>query len=259
MNKPVVITGIGELGGVFARGFLRMGHPVYPVTRDTNISEIIKTCPEPLCVLVAVAEKDLSGVLSEVPVPWRDRLCLLQNELLPRDWKKYDIGNPTVISVWFEKKKGRGSKVLLPSRIYGPHADLFSDALDRLDIPNRILPSEDELLFELVLKNVFVFTINIAGMETGGTVQALWSDHNALARRIANEVIDLQEKLTGSTFSRQRLTDAMTAAVNGDPDHKCTGRSAPARLSRVLKMAGEAGLHLPGIREIHARMNSLDS
>lgn len=30
MNKAVVIIGIGELGRVFARGFLRLGYPVYP-------------------------------------------------------------------------------------------------------------------------------------------------------------------------------------------------------------------------------------
>ena len=29
MNEPIVIIGIGELASVFARGFLRCGHPVY--------------------------------------------------------------------------------------------------------------------------------------------------------------------------------------------------------------------------------------
>jgi prephenate dehydrogenase len=30
MNQTVVIIGIGEMGGVFAKGFLRSGYPVYP-------------------------------------------------------------------------------------------------------------------------------------------------------------------------------------------------------------------------------------
>ncbi|MFC1828433.1 hypothetical protein ACFL0O_02345 [Thermodesulfobacteriota bacterium] len=257
MDQPIIIIGMGELGGVFARGFLRIGYPVYPVTREMNILEALKSYPEPLCVLVAVAENDLLDVLSTVPIQWKKKLCLLQNELLPRTWQEYNVDDPTVISVWFEKKKGKGCKVLLPSPVFGPNAALFADALDRLDIPRKILSSENELLFELVLKNVFVFTINIAGLETGGTVHTLWTEHNRLARRIADEIIDLQERLTGSEFSRKRLIDGFVAAIAGDPDHKCTGRAAPERLSRVVKIARDADLDLPGIMEIHKRLNIL--
>ncbi|UCD90560.1 MAG: hypothetical protein JSW04_03755, partial [Desulfobacterales bacterium] len=78
MNQTVVIIGIGELGGVFAKGFLRSGYPVYPVTRDMDISEAANRFPEPLCVLVAVTEKDLPDVLGKVPVQWQNRLGLLQ-------------------------------------------------------------------------------------------------------------------------------------------------------------------------------------
>lgn len=112
MDKAVVIIGIGELAGVFARGFLRNGYPVYPVTREMNISEIAKSSPDPELALVAVAEKDLSEVLRTIPPHWRERIGLLQNELLPGDWEKYDIENPTVISVWFEKKNVRTTRSL---------------------------------------------------------------------------------------------------------------------------------------------------
>ncbi len=37
MNAPVVLIGVGEMGGVFARGLLRLGHPVYPVPREQII------------------------------------------------------------------------------------------------------------------------------------------------------------------------------------------------------------------------------
>ena len=93
--------------------------------------------------------------------------------------------------------------------------------------------------------------INIAGLVTGGTTGALWSDHQELARAVANEVIDLQEWMTGVTFARNRLLDGILAGINGDPNHKCTGRSAPARLERVINLADEAGLELPEIREIY--------
>ena len=41
MKSPVVLIGIGEMGGVFARGFLRAGYPVYPVTRQTDLAEAV--------------------------------------------------------------------------------------------------------------------------------------------------------------------------------------------------------------------------
>ena len=124
-----------------------------------------------------------------------------------------------------------------------------------LDIPSKILASADELLFELVFKNIFVLTINIAGLQTGGTVGSLWSQHNDLARQIAHEVIDIQEWLTGVDLPRDHLIDGLAEAVDGDPEHKCRGRSAPARLARAIKTAEKASLKLPKIREIYARYN----
>jgi len=54
-------------------------------------------------VVIAVAEKDIQAVLQEIPPSWRNKLVLLQNELLPNDWLKHNL-DPGVISVWFEKK-----------------------------------------------------------------------------------------------------------------------------------------------------------
>jgi len=95
MNQPVVIIGIGELGGVFAKAFLHAGHPVYPVTRNMNIDQAANNVPGPLLVLVAVAEKDFAPIMQTIPVPWRNCIGLLQNELLPGDWQSYQIDTPT--------------------------------------------------------------------------------------------------------------------------------------------------------------------
>lgn len=104
MKQPVVLVGVGEMGGVFARGLLRLGHPVFPVIRSMHMDELAEELPDPEMVLIAVAENELQPVLRQVPESWRTRLALLQNELLPDDWR--GIPGPTVISVWFEKKKG---------------------------------------------------------------------------------------------------------------------------------------------------------
>jgi len=256
MNKPIVIVGIGELGGVFARAFLRNGYPVFPVTRSMNISDQTDSIPQPELVLVAVAEKDFNAVMATIPAAWRNCAGLLQNELLPRDWKAYNITRPTIISVWFEKKKGREYKVLIPSRVHGPKAALIAESLENIEIPCKILPSEDELLYELVFKNVFVLTINIAGLvlAEGTTTETLWEQHNDFARSIADEVIDVQEWLTEAAFQRKKLIDGLLEGVYGDPQHKCRGRAAQGRLTRVLDIADEAGLEIPRIRDIRARL-----
>jgi hypothetical protein len=250
MKSPVVVIGIGEMGGVFARGLLRLGHPVYPVTRDTDLAGLARQLPAPELVLVAVAEDTLHSVLEQLPSSWHGRVALLQNELLPHDWETYGLANPTVISVWFEKKRGQDVKVLIPSPVYGPQAELLVGCLGSLGIPAWQPGSAEELLFELVVKNVYILTINCAGLVTGGTVSELWSGHRDLAERIAREVIDIQQALTGRHFDADALIRSMLVAFDGDPDHVCTGRSAPARLARALQQADAAGLSVPGLREI---------
>jgi len=256
MNQPIVILGIGELGGIFAKAFLRTGHPVYPVTRSTNISGLADSIPQPELVLVAVAENDFKAVMATIPAAWRSCIGLLQNELLPRDWEAYDITGPTIISVWFEKKKGIEYNVLIPSRVHGPKAGLIAESLENIEIPCKILSSEDEIVYELVFKNVFVLTINIAGLvlEEGTTTETLWTQHNEFARTIADEVIDVQECLTEAVFQRKRLIDGLAEGVYGDPQHKCKGRSAQGRLTRVVDIADEAGLEIPRIRDIRSRL-----
>lgn len=252
MKQAVVMVGIGEMGGVFSRGILRLGHPLIPVTRDMAMQEVAQVWPEPQLVLVSVAENDLHPALANIPAVWHDRVALLQNELLPADWEKYGFNNPTVISVWFEKKKGQDARVLIPSPAFGPQADLLIDALATLDIPAYKLADADELRQELVIKNVYILTTNICGLVTGGDVADLWTNHQALAREVANEVIDIQQVLTGHDYNRERLIQGMLDGINGDLAHKCMGRSAPARLARALQLADAAGLAVPRMRAIHA-------
>ena len=256
MKKPVILVGVGEMGGVFARGILRSGYPVIPVTRQMNMQEVANETPDPQLVLVSVAENDLHPTLAALPAQWHRHLGLLQNELLPRDWQQYFYQNPTVISVWFEKKKGQDAKVLISSPAFGPEAQLLVDALATLDIPARVVSNEAALLFELVRKNVYILTTNIAGLVTGGNVEQLWNEHQTLAREVANEVIDIQEYLTQSKFDREQLIVGLVEGIEGDLQHMCMGRSAPGRLARALQYADEAGLAVNRLRDIQAKHTS---
>ena len=120
----------------------------------------------------------------------------------------------------------------------------------RLDLPCREVALGDELLFELVRKNVYILTTNIAGLKTGGTVSQLWAQHEAYARQVANDVMDIQDALTGRQNDRDALIAGMLEAFDGDPDHGCTGRSAPARLARAIGHADEFGLAVPTLRAL---------
>jgi len=252
MKKPIVIIGVGEIGGVFARGLLRLGHPIYPITRDMDIQKAVSEIPDPECVLLTVAEADLPNSLKNIPQAWVNKLVLVQNELLPKDWKTHNIESPTVISIWFEKKKGQDAKVVLPSPAFGTHAQLLIDALACIDIPAHSLSSPEELEFELVRKNVYILTTNISGLVCGGVVGDLWENNQTLATEIANEVMDLQETLIDKKIDRARQIDGFVEGIQGDLQHKCMGRSAPARLARAITLADDTGLKVPKLREIAA-------
>ena len=251
VTKSVVIIGLGEMGGVFARGFLRSGIAVYPVIRTMNIQQAADAMPDPELVVLAMGENDLQASIASIPARWANKVVLLQNELLPRDWQNTALVDPTVISVWFEKKKGSDVKVLIPSPVYGKGAELIKLALGTIDIPVEIKSSLEEMEFELVLKNVYILTTNIAGLECGGNVEYLWKEQNPLAREVANEVMDIQAWLIGKELDREALMKGFERAINGDLEHMCMGRSAPARLTRAIGLADQAGLAVPKLREIY--------
>lgn len=253
MKKPIIVLGIGELGSVFARAFLKNNYPVYPVTRQTDINALaLKIDPE--LVLVCTAEADLQTALNDIPVVWKDRVAMMQNELLPRDWKDHHFINPTVISVWFEKKKGIDSKVLISSPAFGPKAQILTDSLALIDIPAHVLVDDDALLFELVLKNLYILTTNIAGMaiELDANVDDLRNHHLQLMRKVSADILELQTALTGKTFDEAQLEQGMIKAFEGDLKHGCMGRSAPARLDRALQLANELNVDMPTLKQIKA-------
>lgn len=250
MKDPIVIIGIGELAGVFARGFLRCGYPVYPITRGMNLIEESQQIASPQLVLIAVQENELHALLAQLPKVWCDKVALLQNELLPRDWQAHAIENPTVTVVWFEKKKDIEITNILQSPSFGPHAEIMSNALKAVDIPAPVLQNEQDLLYEMVRKALYILTVNIAGLVNNCRVGDLWDKHELLAREIAMEVILIQEYLTGKSLDHEKLINGMVDGIKDCPHRYCLGRSASSRLHRALQYAKEAGLKTPKLLEI---------
>jgi len=249
MNDTITLVGVGEMGAVFSHAFLHAGHPVFPVLRSTALPVAFERNPDPALALITVGEDDLHPVLEELPAEWRDRVGLIQNELLPRDWIRHGIEAPTVAVVWFEKKSGRATRVIIPTPVAGPQAGPLVEALTSIDIAAEVI-ADDALIDALVAKNLYILTANIAGLRTGGTVAALWDDHHPLASAVASEVLDIQEWLVGYPVVRERAVAGMVEAFRGDPDHGTTGRSAPRRLERAIGHGREAGIETPVLVEI---------
>ena len=257
MQEPIVVVGMGEMGELFARGFLKRGHPVYPALRGISLADMAASVPEPGLVIAAVGENDLASLLETIPPNWQGRLALLQNELLPDDWQRHGIVDPTVIVVWFDKKKGRPFVAVLPTAVGGPRKESVLEALHALEIPCYPVP-RTELLYELVRKNLYILTINIAGLRLppGSTVSQLWAHHRPLAEAVAAEALDIQERLADAPLPRPRLLQGMLEGFDGDPDHICTGRTARQRLQRALAVAQRSGIKVPTMAAIELELSA---
>mgnify|MGYP001825314128 FL=1 len=112
------------------------------------------------------------------------------------------------------------------------------------------------MLFELVRKNLYILTTNIAGLEVGGDVNALWNQNRELALNVMDDVLSIQEHLTGHQYERERLIEAVVEAINGDLAHQCMGRSAPARLQRALDYARTNKLQVNELERIAGKLSS---
>jgi hypothetical protein len=249
LKSPIVVVGLGELGQVMANGFLRIGHPVYPINRESFFADVNALALDPLLVVVAVGEKDLDGVLMTLPDALKDRVVLLQNNLLESDWVRHGIRNPTILVVWLDKKPGRPAVAVLPNKVFGPYGDQVAQALNAIEIDTHARPIHERDR-ALVAKNLYIHTINIAGLRVGGTVGELWNLHRLFAENIAREILLIQNCRLGQTLDMNDLMGDMLEGFSGDWNHLCTGRSAPSRLANALFFADHYQLAVPTIRAI---------
>jgi hypothetical protein len=257
MRSPVVVIGLGEIGGCLAEGLARAGHPVVPVRRGDDVQALAAAAPDPALAVVAVGEDDLDGALLTLPAPWRRHVALLQNELVPASWERHGLDHPTVAVVWFERKGGGRPRPLLPTLLHGHGWRTLADALDALALPWRHLGECEELRRELVRKNLYLLTTNLGGLATGAeTVGALWREHRAQSIQIASEILTLQAAAAGSDLDRVALMRGLDEAIDADLEHRTMGRSAARRLERALEQAKDLEIPVPRLQEIAAARRS---
>ncbi len=243
-TKTAVIVGMGQLGRTLGEGLLMCGKTVTPILRGSAIDATVN----PQTVIVATGEDDLPGALDMLPRKWKvePTVVLLQNELLPPQWITQGVANPTVFVVWFERKPGKPITPLLPSIVYGPQQDVIKCAMDSLAIPCEIASGNTAMLTELIAKNAYIWTVNIAGLDVGSvTTGALLTDHASLVEALIEESIAVQEAIIGQNFDALDITRRIKQALTADPNHGAGGRSAKRRLERFLAYAEDVGVKVP--------------
>jgi hypothetical protein len=241
----VVVVGMGQLGRTFGQGLLVVGKTVVPVRRGQRIETM-----DAELVLVTVAEKDFEDAIASVPIALRDRVGLVQNELAPSEWQTRGIERPTVASVFFEKKPGRAARVILPTKIAGPKAELLARALRSIELEAEVI-EEAELPRALLEKNLYILVTNLGAMGTSLTVSDLAREPRLA--EIFDEVLAVERARFGiseQAAPRDALWAATLAAFAADPDHVAAGRSAKERLARTLARATELGVDVPKLRAL---------
>jgi len=72
---------------------------------------------------------------------------------------------------------------------------------------------------------------------------------------VANDVMDIQTTLVEHELDRDKLITGFKTGIDGDLEHMCMGRSAPARLARAIEQADTAGLKVNKLRGIQQQSN----
>ena len=252
IERATAIVGMGQLGQLFESGLRSIGRAVVPVRRGDSIAALGDRAGELEMVLVAVAEDDLDSALGALPLALRDRVALLQNELLPPDWRAHGIERPTVAVVWCEKKAGKPLAVVCETEVAGPHAALLVAALAAVDVPARVI--EDAALESaLVVKNLYILVSNLAGLAGVAAVGELLGARQALATELATEVLAVEVVRVGHPLDLALLR-RVREAFAADPAHGCRGRSSLARLARTLARARELGVATPRLDRLDDAM-----
>ena len=256
IKTPIIVIGMGELGSLFSNGFLRLGIPIIPILRSDNIKDFETITP--ILVLIAVDIQDLNKVLDDVPKSWWNVIVLLQNELLPGNWNHLSIPFPSIVVVWLEKKK-QSLKIrsFSPEIVYSPNkdlGDLIELCLNKQNIPTLRVAMEDEILIEMVQKNLFNLTMNVMGLYLGenSTFNDLLNDKNYEIRNlVARECLSLQKaQLKDLKLSENEMITKMWNYMSLVPEMKCQGRYAKARLDRAISTSKKYGIEVTQLEKI---------
>ncbi len=205
----------------------------------------------PQLALICVGEDDLESCLRSLPDTWRDRVGLVQNELRPSAWRSLGPFEPTVLSVWFERKANRPPTAVRGSVAMGPNAELLVETLLAEGMPAEVA-AWDRLEFELCLKNLYILALNFCGLRAPGTAGELLGARRHEFEQVRDEVLAVEQAAFGraARLPSAELARALDAALAADTSHGLAGRTAARRLERCLALADHFGLEVPRLRAL---------
>ncbi len=245
-----LLIGAGQLGRTIGGGLLACGVSVDVALRD----DTVEIGSQYDFILVAVGEKDLPGVLTSIPSDARQRLVLLQNDLVPATWRAVEIQAPTVLVVWFEKKKGKPLQVVRESALAGPQSALFARVFESIDAPAHVI-DEAALVRALLVKNLYINGSNAMGLALGGgTTGGLASTHRERTTALLRELCSIERTrlLEPCLDDDDALIAETFAAFASEPNHGLLGRTAMERVQRARARGQQAGLVTPLLDRIAA-------
>ena len=108
----------------------------------------------------------------------------------------------------------------------------------------------EDAMRAMVHKNAYILVTNIAGLQVGGNVHQLFTEHRSLCDEVLSDVLAVQKVLVGREFDMDSVREFLLRAVAADPRHGCRGRSAPVRLKRALAVARQAEIPVPALERI---------
>ena len=255
-RRNAAVVGLGQLGRVIAEGLLASGWTVTGYRRHENDYEILD---EVELAVVATGEDDLIPTLSSIPLSWRDsKTVLLQNELLPDQWRSCHVIDPTIFIVWFSKKPGQTIQEYRPSLLFGPRAKEMAVAMEMVGVKTETIVNEEELIMALVAKNTYIWAQNIVSLAVEDPLaRRVLNEHRDVLDSIISEVITVQELTIGTHIDRDSVVREVLEAIAKDSDKRLGGRTARARLRRLLQLATSVELQTPVLSSVEAGLSPL--
>lgn len=250
--RDIVIYGLGELGRLFAGGAARAGMRVTPIVRGATPQAALGTVAPGSAIVVAVGEADLAAAVSAIPAARLGDVVLIQNELFPAVWRDLGLATPTVMVPWILKKKGLPVRIVQPTPVHGPHAQVVAAVHAGLELPATILPNEDALADALVAKYTFILVVNALGALENRAMGTWLADAPHAVRALAADAVALGAARLG-TERAPALEDIVLEVERGMTvlaDIPAAGRTARARVDGALAWGRKLGVALPALEAV---------
>ncbi len=254
IKEPVVLLGSTDTGILFSRGLVRCNYPVYNMHQfSKHFKEDVKCVPDPILVAISVENKSLDKTLKLVPPPWRNRIALFVDGVMPIDWMIHSITEPTVVCDWSLRKPVYGQTPNMPTMVFGPNFHIIEEVFGSLEIGSTHIRTKQELTYELARKQLFLFMCNIAKQVSNVNIGSFWQSNPKFAREVASEKLQLLESHTGENLPARELLEMLEEAISANPYQCHPGPASPHNLESTLRLAGECNLPIPLICDIYTR------